>query len=307
VLGGDLIVGRATPYNPAAVSNVVTSTSSAPAVSTGLYHGSWAEYAIIPSGKVTGMASASMYAGGSTDNGLCALSLLTIANNVKPNCDKDRVGGYTSGSSAPNIASRFTVSAPTLIGGASVDIRNLAPSLVHGTAATQANLTLTSSSPFPAGRWVVINAPNTTVTIGSNIDYTTGALSGISDIPQVVIIAKNIIIADSVTNVDAWLVATGSGADGIINTCGAGGVTQATLPNATQCGARLNVNGPVLANHLILRRTAGADASAGAGAQPGDPAEVFNLRADAYVWSSSYSPGTGRIPTVNTVELPPRF
>ena len=117
------------------------------------------------------------------------------------------------------------------------------------------------------------------------------------------IIAKNILIADNVSNVDAWLIATGSGTDGRINTCGAGGVNESTPLNANVCASELTVNGPVMAKHLIMRRTAGA----GTGTTAGDPAEVFNLRADAYIWSTSYAPGTGRLPTVETTELPARF
>jgi hypothetical protein len=161
---------------------------------------------------------------------------------------------------------------------------------------------ISGGSAISAGRWIVINAKDTDITITNNINYTTASLSSIADIPQVVIIARNIIIADNVTNVDAWLVAVGSGADGRINTCGAGSVNETTAVNATVCNNKLTVNGPIVANHLLMRRTSGADSG-----NPGQPAEVFNLRADSYIWASSYSPGTGRLPTVVTTELPPRF
>ena len=153
------------------------------------------------------------------------------------------------------------------------------------------------------GKWVVINAPGAVVTISKNINYTDEALKSLTDIPQVVIIAKNILIADSVENVDSWLITTGTGTDGRINTCGAGGVTEATTISAGNCFRPLLMNGPIVANHLVMRRTGGA----GPGTQAGNPAEVFNLRADAFIWSTSYSTGTGRIPTVSTKELPPRF
>lgn len=301
VLGGDLIVGRATPYNPTRTSQVVTSTSLSG--STGSYYGSWSEYAIIPTGTVSGMASGATYAGGSAETNFCKLSLLTIANNTNPNCQATEVGKYISGSIAPNVVNRFPIpSAPAqIITTATKNINTLTPSLVY--TSNQANLTLTSSAAFGVGRWVVINAPNTTVTISSNINYTNGNLTKLSDIPQVVIIAKNIIIADSVTNLDAWLLSVGAGVDGVINTCGAGGVNTGTLPTAGQCTNKLTVNGPLMANHLVMRRTAGA----GTGASTGDPAEVFNLRGDAYLWASVYASSNGRLPTVSTKELPPRF
>jgi hypothetical protein len=299
VLGGDLIVGRATATNPAKVSNVTTSTKLVSA--TGLHYGAWAEYAIIPSGVVMGMGSGSAFASGANTNAICSVSVLTFANNTGTSCNPNRVGQYEIKSSAPNVAARFIANAPAPIPGASVNLNTLVPSLIYNAA--QANLNVTSSAAFGPGRWVVINAPSTTVTISSNLNYTNAPLTGIGSIPQIVIIANNIIIADNVTNVDAWLVATGSGTNGIVNTCGAGGVTQTTLPTAAQCNQKLTVNGPLMANHLLMRRTAGA----GTATQSGDPGEVFNLRADAYVWSSAYSPGTGRIPTANTKELPPRF
>jgi hypothetical protein len=65
----------------------------------------------------------------------------------------------------------------------------------------------------------------------------------------------------------------------------------------------LTVNGPVIANRLLMYRTYGAEA----GQRSGDPAEVFNLRPDAYLWASGQQSGSGKIRTVQTTELPPRF
>lgn len=300
VLGGDLIVGRGSATNSSRVSSVNTSVSRT--ASNGFF-GSWAEYAIIPSGIVTGMASGSGYVGGAGGSDLCGgLSLLTFANSSSSgSCSEAAIGRYKTTSTAPSIAARFPTTTATPVLSGAVDITG--NNLTGLYTATDATLNITGSGAIPKGRWVVVNAPNTTVTIGGDIRYTTEALSSIADIPQVVIIAKNILIADSVTNIDAWLVAVGSGADGRINTCGAGGVGESTALTTKICDTKLTVNGPISANHLILRRTAGA----GTGSAAGDPAEVFNLRADAYIWASGYSPGTGRLPTVTTKEIPPRF
>jgi hypothetical protein len=311
VLGGDLVVGRGSVSNPAAVSNIVTSTSRS--ASTGLGFGSWGEYGLIPSGVVFGMASGAMYAGGSGAADLCGLSVLSFSNRVTSSCQPSQIGRYVLSPSTTNVASRFRIpTAAAQIIPASTTTQNLhalTPGRVYTT--TRTTLALNNSPVFEAGRWVVLNMPNTTITITGNIDYTTGPIANARAIPQVVIIAKNIIIADSVTNVDAWLIASGgslvpgsTAADGRINTCGAGGVTETTLPIATQCAAKLTINGPVMANHLILRRTAGGT---GAGYAVGAPAEVFNLRPDAYLWASTYSSNTDRLPTVSTKELPPRF
>jgi len=312
VLGGDLIVGRGTVSNPAAVSRVVTSSSFS--ANTGLRFGSWSEYGILPSGLVSGMASASTFASGSGVADLCGLSLLTFSNSVTSgstsSCQPAQVGRYVYSASTSSVASRFPVptAAAQIISG-SQNLHALAPSRVY--TSNQPTLSLNSSTDFEAGRWVVLNAPNTTVTITGNINYTPGPITNPRAVPQVVIIAKNIIIADSVSNIDAWLIASGgslvpgsTAADGRINTCGAGGVNEATLPTATQCATKLTVNGPVMANHLILRRTAGGS---GVGLASGSPAEVFNFRPDAFLWASNYSSSTDRLPTVSTKELPPRF
>jgi hypothetical protein len=151
---------------------------------------------------------------------------------------------------------------------------------------------------------VVINAPNTTVIISGNINYAAGTINSVNQIPQAVIIARNIIIADNVSTIDSWLVANGTGTgQGRINTCGAGGVGEATALTSNNCGTKLTVNGPVIANQLLMRRTSGA----GTGAEAGTPGEVFNLRPDAYLWATSQSSVSGRISTIDTKELPPRF
>jgi len=296
VLGSDLIVGRGSGV----VSRISTSTTRVS--SSGLLYGSWSEYGIAASGVVSGMASGAGYVDGSTKSGLCSFSVLTFANSNGSSCSDGNIGNYSNSDSAPNIASRFPTSSTTQ------NITNPSINIVAGSmsglyASNLSALTVTGGSAIPVGRWVVINAPNTTVTIGGDIRYTPGSISNIKYIPQVVIIAKNIIIADGVTNVDAWLIATGTGGDGRINTCGAGAVTESSGITSLTCSQKLTVNGPVVANHLIMRRTAGA----GLTTQAGDPAEVFNLRADAYLWASAYSSSTGRLPTVTTKELPPRF
>lgn len=311
VLGGDLFVGRTTASNSGRDSQVDTSTTTV----GGRTYGSWAEYAIVPSGAIFGMASGSGYSGGATTT---TVDLLSFTQNTTATgtCAAGSTGCYTHGTSAPDIAARFPTASAQPLAGASANVSNM--SGVYYRTSTAA-LTITSSAdigqlPSGSGRWVVINAPNATVTIRSNIEYTDSPLTSVAQIPQVVIIARNILIAENqnsgtpLTRVDAWLIATGSGVDagdrlhGRINTCLIGS-NEATLPTANSCNDQLVVNGPISANQLLLRRTAGADA----GTAAGDPAEVFNLRADAYIWATSYTPGTGRLPTATVSELPPRF
>lgn len=310
VRSGDLIVGRGSATNAAQVSNVITGVTS----KGGLFYGSWAEYAIVPTGVVTGMASGSGYVGGSVTGDLCSLSVLTFTlTGSGSGCGV--IGNYSQVTVAPNVSARFPINVPAAAAGSGNPADpavlpsnnvNLTGNNLSGHYQARAGataLTVSSSQRIPAGRWVVINAPEATVTINSNIQYTDAALNSLSDIPQVVIIARNIIISDAVTNIDAWLIAVGSGADGRINTCGAGGVTETSALTYTNCANQLVVNGPVMANHLIMRRTHGS----GVGAESGVPAEIFNLRADAYIWATNYNLGSGRLSTIHTKELPPRF
>lgn len=294
VLGGDLFVGRGS----SGASFVSTNTK----VTGGKQYGSWSEYGIASSGTVTGMASAGGYAGGVAVSNICGVSNLTLGNRLASgSCSQTEVGRYLVGGSAPSVASRFPVNSSTQALSGNQNISSLTAGRVYTASGT--TLSLHTAQPVAKGNWYVINAPNATVTISGNINYTNDELDKISDIPQVVIIALNIVIADSVTNVDAWLVATGADSEGRINTCGAGGVGQSTNLNSTRCSNTLKVNGPVIANKLILRRTAGS----GTGDASGDPAEVFNLRPDAYLWATSLLNSDTKVRTVINTELPPRY
>lgn len=73
--------------------------------------------------------------------------------------------------------------------------------------------------------------------------------------------------------------------------------------SASTCNRELRVNGPVIAESLWLRRTAGS----GTGEASGDPAEVFNLRPDAYLWAKGQAQGRGIWQNTSAKELPPRY
>lgn len=292
VVGGDLIVGNNTIST---LSNIVTSTSKKKVGSQDRIFGSWGEYAVFASGTVTGMSSGSGYTGGTTNNNFCDLSLLTFANAADNNCGVSvPKGNYKIDKGLPDIGSRF-YGARSLGNNPTVNISNQNSGVYSGSG----TISINASSGVQAGKWVVINAPNATVNITGNIEYTSNTLNSIGDIPQVVIIANRINIRGSVTQVDAWLVARGS--SGILNTCN--DVSDTAALNADICKEQLTVNGPVVAQKLLLRRTAGS----GIGQASGMPAEKFNLRPDAYLWALNLSIEAGRVQTVYSKELPPRF
>lgn len=295
VLGGDLYVGRAIAgRNSTASGRIITSNTVNPSLGT---FGSWGEYAIVSKGPVTRMASGSGYAGGNQ----VTTDLLTFANygNTIAECGR-LLGCYTPAGSLPDIANRFKTSSTTSSLASTVSLSQVNKGIYRAGGALEL-----SQSNISEGKWIVINAPTTNVIISGDITYAAGPFSQSAQIPQVVIIANSITIAAGVRTVDAWLVAPGSVnaqgnvVGGVVRTCDA---APSTI-SASVCDAPLTVNGPVIANTLLMLRTGGADQ----GVLAGDPAEVFNFRSDAYLWALSQGETSGRVTTVSTKELPPRY
>lgn len=282
VWGGDVRTG----------SKIETSTSSITANST--TYGSWGEYGALSVGSNNGFASGSGLNNGNTNPSQSSWDNLTFANTGNPPtvCD---FGCYDFTLSSAGLISQFTSnpSYPVLSG--SVDLNSLA------TGSYQAADLVIAGSAISAGKSIVIVATGT-VTIEGNIAYQDSNYTSIRDIPQVVIRAPVINIRGSVTQIDSWLLAVRSNGTGRINTCS--DVSRSAQLSTSICSSRLTVNGPVIADSVYLRRTAGSESQS---SQRGDPAEVFNLRADAYLWAKSYGSGTSRIQTVHSKELAPRF
>jgi hypothetical protein len=298
VWGGDLSVGKS--FSGSAVtSNVQTSNS----VKSGNTFGSWIEYGIFATGLVSGVASGSAYAGpGLAGATTCQASMLSFTNAADDNgcTDTTSIGNYATTRSIPDVASSFTGSG-SVLPGVVVPNNLTAGGVFIGTSA--GNLTINTSTLNP-GKSVILKV-NGTVTIAGDQKYNPGPYTSVSQLPQLVIMADKIIINSAVTNVDAWLIANGP--NGIIETCDTGSPTYslsvALSLTSNKCQIPLTINGPVMAKQLWLRRTAGS----GTGAASGDPAEVFNLRPDAYMWAQAQATSGGRIQTVYTTELPPRL
>jgi hypothetical protein len=318
VIGSDLMTGRQINNNTNVVSDVNTSTTIK---SSGTY-GSWIEYGILATGRMNGAASDSAYSNPVySDIANCAK--LSFSNNGNTACNYNNIsssplGQYFTNRSIPSVANSFPIVAatpttpatPMLSGSITLD-NYVNPSSTSQTYGATSDLTInaasSNSTTVAKGKWIVINATGHKVTINSNIRYTSERLYNSKDIPQVVIIADQIDITDNasgpnkVTNLDAWLIATNS-----INTCSSVpmGTGSGTNLSSQVCNDKLTVNGPVMTNKLYLRRTAGS----GTGAiNSGDPAEVFNLRADAYMWSYERAKKLNIVKSVYTVELPPRY
>ncbi len=296
IWGGDLIAGRGTIVNTPGIRTSITTLGA-----SNTTYGSWGEYALSSRGVVVGMASGSGFQGGSSSPDICtnALSLLTFNNTSTSGvCATGRYGN-TAASPAGAVVQYFGRMASQNNGAATVNVQSLTANSVQRLTNGSSTIRLIAPNDIPAGKWVAIYAPDKTIIIDSDIRYTNGAISNPAQSPQLVIIANRIVVADAVSNVDAWLVTTGSGNG--VNTCGVGGTNETANPLAGVCNNRLQVNGPVMTDQLLLRRTFGSEPGAA-----GEPAEVFNLRPDAYLWMTSLQ-GAHKVPTVSSKELPPRF
>lgn len=255
-------------------------------------YGSWAEYGLLAQRDIVSASGAGLSAApiGRTSVQAREYNALTFQNTT--------TFGQFGTMAAPRVPDNYfavTGAAPSLSGAPRVD----------GLAAGRyraANLTL--GGVVAKGRQIVIKASGT-VTIDADITYALGPYAHSEELPQLVIIAKDIIIRPDVTRVDAWLIASG----GTVNTCD----TVVRLPqqwlsglDVPACGKQLQINGPVIARHLQLRRTHHKPGMTD-GDHPGIPAEIINLRPDAYMWGSDYSRRSGIIKTMYLRELPPRY
>lgn len=257
-------------------------------------YGSWVEYGLLAIGANRGMASGSGLRDGST-GAPDQWNRLTFAN---VNDSGASSYGHYSLPLMPALSGQFTGDPSD--GAPSGNLGNLA----SGTYKTT-NLTITDSSigqQGGRGKSIIIVASGT-VTIDGDITYKGpgggDTFTDVRQIPQVVIVANKINIKGAAERIDAWLLTTG--ANGAINTCS--DVAKDAALTVDICDDRLVINGPVETAHLYLRRTAGS----GTGGSSGNPAEIFNLRADAYIWSHNREAQAGKAQTVFSQELPPRF
>lgn len=325
VHGGALNVGRT--FNGGALVPSIVSTSvteKRPRAGSGNVFGSWAEYGIFAPSRVVTMASASGLNLGSTSSNQSTWSLLTYANTSPASpCTSSQFGCYRTGDAAiPDVAASFPTIGASSITASPRSLSQLASAAVSSSVGDSKGGVITTSlgtldisggtigGSGQRGRWIVLHAPNTTVNITGNLQYTGDSLSNMTEIPQLIIIARNINIRHNVQRVDGWLIARGTTVStGQINTCStnnSGGSLAVTAALTTNlCANKLTVNGPVMANKLHLRRTHGS--FAGNAERSSEPAEVFNLRPDAYLWVRQYLESGNALRTVNTTELPPRF
>ncbi len=267
--------------------------------------GSWGEYGVLSMRDNSGFASGAMLNGGHPMPGQSLWSRLTFANTGS--ATECMFGCYNfSLSDSPLVERSFVAQfkdvAPATMSG-SLNLNSLASSRTEYRAT---NITLTDTT-ISRGKTIIIVADET-VTIAGDIRYEDGSdYTNMQDLPQVVIRAPVINIQGDVRRVDAWLLAVGDGSTGVLNTCSYDNGNPIALSDsltAGTCNNQLIVNGPVVADTVHLRRTGGSENHIDG---RGEPAEIFNLRADAYMWGNAYGIGAGHIQTVHLREVSPRF
>ena len=259
--------------------------------------GSWGEYGVFSKQTITNAASASGLSEGADSAQQASWSRLTFANRSIP-------FGRFSAIMNTNLASQFSTPGAASAIGADTNVAGLASGTYKPGAGVAADIKL--GGKVGAGKDIIIDATGRKVIITEDLLYgssPTDRYGSVADIPQLVIIAKNIQINSGVGEVNAWLIAAG----GTIDTCGDVGVFGAMPANGTilksdVCDKQLKVHGPVSTSRLTLKRTHGAS-----GVDPGVPAEIFNLRSDAYLWAYNRSTGSSQARTTYVTELPPRF
>jgi hypothetical protein len=262
-------------------------------------YGSWVEYAALSKMQNIGLASGAGLNKGNSSNSQASWSTLTFANTGTAGC---AFGCYSFALSAPTITGQFMSNATNKNLSGTVNINGEASGVYRATGGVSL-----SGTTISAGKTIIIDASGPVTILGS-ITYEDKEYRSARELPQLIIKAPTINIRNEASQVDAWLLAViddGSNPNnhkGVLNTCS--NVSETADLTDRICNRALTVNGPVVADIVHLRRTAGSGSTE---ESRGDPAEIFNLRADAYMWASAYGSQTNQIHTVHSKELSPRF
>ena len=318
VTNGDLVVGRTDINSPSTQPQPVDTSSVMKIEDSQKYvFGSWAQYAIAASGGVSGMSSNSGLNGGyvtpnistgglvTSSIDMCSYSKLTLANLTGSShipsllCQSSNIGHYQVQTESPSwskylLGTSIQENINTNVNGA-VNYVNGRPSGKYVYSSNIGNYNL-SSSTLNSGHSLILYTPNATVTISGDLNYNSGGVSDAYKLPQLIIVAKNINIENSASNVNAWLYASNA-----LNTCSDKGTNDRLTNN--DCNNKLTINGTVITKYIYLRRTAGSGTTIDAS---GDPAEVFNYDTNSILWAMSNG-NRNNIRTVYQEEISPRF
>lgn len=257
------------------------------------WYGSWVEYGAFANGDNMGgrFGSGATLRNGPATLGIKATNPLTFANTLASNPSgvmmPGQFGDGTLGKS--NLQSTILALLPAQTSGFQSNLGGISNDGRYdvGSVSVKGN-NITHS--------LVINS-SATVTISDDITYSNS--TNPSALPQVIIIAKSIKIAQNVKHIDAWLLTPSD--YGTFTTCDIAGAPSSL--RTSNCNNQLQVNGPVVGKAGAFHRTAGSDSES----EAGKPAETFSLPTSAYIWQYAQAAKQGGLRTVQITELPPRY
>lgn len=269
-------------------------------------YGSWSEFLDVINSNVTGLTSGGSLAVGSKRHNGTDICRDVLANNNSPLT--------IANSDCGNLGHSGVVNNSTFLTRLNTYLKN--NDSVNHISASQLGTNMTGTNVVRHTGDLNITGNITTVPGQYNINQIL-QYNSIYQIPQVIIFVDNgnVNISSNVTQIDAWIIAP----NGTINTCSdfQNGVTEADAIRRSYglCTQQLVFNGPVMASNLRLNRSFGSDPNInyrfgtfGAPSSKQAVGEVFNLRADTYLWAyaqagrydSSYTDSYTR-------ELAPRY
>ncbi|MBQ8992376.1 hypothetical protein IJ090_03025 [Candidatus Saccharibacteria bacterium] len=333
-----------------APEGVVTSTTNKTAnagngsvgETSGRLFGSWAEYYVVADSKVAGFASGAgigygvnmnTVGAGASNNNYCQSARLTIGNFQ---CLTDGSAGEYGGQNIATSDYIDELKTKYRVGAEGVEYYegDISLSKISGVSGTR--VIRSGGTVYIGGDICVFGDPTDTgctdsgsaenyLGLGADLNKT---YNSAIDVPQVLIMAKNIVIDPNVTQIDAWLITEDGGT---ISTCGA----SATVGTSAECWKTLKVNGPVYTSKLNLTRTGGAwpglwgdmgnpnePASLyyGGGSREKNkawrdltcdgsvtPAEIFDLHPATMVWSFYQATTLSRAYVTSMKEYAPRY
>lgn len=321
VWGGNLYVAGGVKASYALKNNLSGSTEFTyqPNIfSSNIAFPSWAEYSVVAGKNINTLASGSAAAGGKrvgNSNTPCKFSPLTMSNSDCKNGSTSATLGNYSGKTQPKTVSEtaqgirklFVDSGEVKTGAkfgsnASIDL-SAASSYIQNASGTRytyvdGNAYLTASRELEPNITHVIYVTGDVI-INSNITYTQGGYTDISQVPQYIIISdRNLYIAGHVSTLHAQLIFD----KGTIYTC-ASGTTRITDPANPVCSNQLRTIGTIVAQKLKLDRTYGA----ATGERSSWPAEILDAGLTTMLWSGSSESEAPTLHTVYTKEVSPRF
>ncbi len=261
---------------------------------TYLTYGSWADFAVIANKDIAKFASAASIARGITHTTLstilCNTDHLTIANSQCSGAEQVTALGdskiISESTTLQKLYSRYVEGRAESI-------------LIQQDTLTAGDITAKGLDPnnfFSSHPLVVYSSGD--LVISTNILSTTSRTYSQNFTPQVILIAEgNIKIDQTVTNLDAWIVAGGE-----VDTCTSG--HDAISLHSNVCNQQLTIRGAILANKISLKRTYGGDVNTGS---INTPAEIIHYTPALMLFTARESERSLLPETTYLHKLPVRY